>query len=224
MKHRLAILPGDGIGTEVTAAALEVVDATGCRLRSGAIRSRRRAIPAYRRGASRRRARRDPQYRRDPHGRDGSPRRPARGARARDHPAAAVRPRSLRERAAVPGRSERVQRRRRHDRDPREHRGHLRRRGWVPAQGHRARGRDAGFGEHPDGCRAVRALRVRPRPFTRAPPPHARAQDERAHVRRRPLAADVRHRRGRVPRRRDRRTTTSTRRASTSCRTRAATT
>ncbi|MGZ8764383.1 MAG: 3-isopropylmalate dehydrogenase [Acidimicrobiia bacterium] len=29
MKHRLAILPGDGIGTEVTAAALEVVDATG---------------------------------------------------------------------------------------------------------------------------------------------------------------------------------------------------
>ena len=29
MTHRLAILPGDGIGTEVTAAALAVVDATG---------------------------------------------------------------------------------------------------------------------------------------------------------------------------------------------------
>ncbi len=29
MTHRLAILPGDGIGTEVTAAALTVVDATG---------------------------------------------------------------------------------------------------------------------------------------------------------------------------------------------------
>ncbi len=29
MKHRIAILPGDGIGIEVTAAALEVVDATG---------------------------------------------------------------------------------------------------------------------------------------------------------------------------------------------------
>ena len=41
-------------------------------------------------------------------------------------------------------------------------------------------------------------------PVARAEAPHARAQDERAHVRRRPLAADVRRRRGRVPRRRDR--------------------
>ena len=29
MQHRLAILPGDGIGAEVTAEALKVVDATG---------------------------------------------------------------------------------------------------------------------------------------------------------------------------------------------------
>ena len=50
------------------------------------------------------------------------------------------------------------------------------------------------------------------------PPPHARAQDERAHVRRRPLAAHLRRGRGRVPRRGDRATTTSTPRASTSCR------
>ena len=54
--------------------------------------------------------------------------------------------------------------------------------------------------------------------------PHARAQDERAHVRRRPLAAHVRRGRDRVRRRRAPRTTTSTRRASTSCRTRPATT
>ena len=50
--------------------------------------------------------------------------------------------------------------------------------------------------------------------------PHARAQDERAHVRGRPLAAHVRRGRARVRRRRAPRTTTSTPRASTSCRTR----
>ena len=47
--------------------------------------------------------------------------------------------------------------------DPREHRRHLRGRGRVPPQGHAARGRDAGFGEHAHGRRALRPLRVRPR-------------------------------------------------------------
>ena len=48
--------------------------------------------------------------------------------------------------------------------------------------------------------------------------PHAGAQDQRAHLRRRPVAAHVRRGRRRVPRRRPPPTTTSTRRASTSCR------
>ena len=54
--------------------------------------------------------------------------------------------------------------------------------------------------------------------------PHARAQDERAHVRGRSLAAHVRRRRGASSPTSAPRTTTSTPRASTSCRTRAATT
>ena len=44
---------------------------------------------------------------------------------------------------------------------PREHRGHLRRRGRVPAQGHPARDRHAGLGQHPHGRRAVHPLRLR---------------------------------------------------------------
>ena len=47
--------------------------------------------------------------------------------------------------------------------------------------------------------------------------PHAGAQDQRAHLRRRPLAAHVRRGRRRVPRRRPPPTTTSTPPASTSC-------
>ena len=45
--------------------------------------------------------------------------------------------------------------------DPGEHRGHLRRRGRVPAQGHAARGRDPGLGQHPDRRRALRPVRLR---------------------------------------------------------------
>ena len=46
-------------------------------------------------------------------------------------------------------------------RHPREHRGHLRRRGRLPAQGHAARDRHPGLGEHPHGRRALRPLRLR---------------------------------------------------------------
>ena len=56
-----------------------------------------------------------------------------------------------------------AQRRRRLRGRAREHRGHLRRRRRVPAQGHAARGRDPGLGEHPLRRRALRALRVRAR-------------------------------------------------------------
>ena len=48
--------------------------------------------------------------------------------------------------------------------DPREHRGHLRRRGRLPAQGHAARDRHPGLGQHPHGRRALRPLRVRAGP------------------------------------------------------------
>ena len=97
-----------------------------------------------------------------------------------------------------------VQRRRRHARRAREHRGHVRGGGRLPPQGHRARDRHPGFGEHADGRRARGPLRVRARAGARAQAPHAGAQDQRAHVRRRPVAADVRRGRGRVPRRRHR--------------------
>ena len=60
-----------------------------------------------------------------------------------------------------------AQRRRRHARHPREHRGHVRGRGRVPAQGHAARGRDPGLGEHAHGRRALRPLRVRARAVAR---------------------------------------------------------
>ena len=48
-------------------------------------------------------------------------------------------------------------------RRPREHRGHLRRRGRLPAAQHRPRGGHPGLGQHPHGRRAVRALRLRAR-------------------------------------------------------------
>ena len=85
-------------------------------------------------------------------------------------------------------------------RHPREHRGPVRGRGWRAAQGHRARGGHAGLGQHLDGRRARLSLRVR----AGDDPPrarHARAQDQRAHLRRRPVAARVQRGRRRLPRR-----------------------
>ncbi len=223
--HQIGIIGGDGIGPEVVAEAMKCVDATGVAyeavpfdlggaryLRDGVVLPEQEHLDDIRRldavmlGAV------------------GTPEVPPGRDRARAAAHAALRARPLREPAPVRRRPEPLQRRRRHDRRPREHRGHLRGRGRVPAQGHAARGRHAGFGEHAHGRRAVRALRVRARAGARAQAPHARAQDQRAHLRRRPLAAHLRRRRRRVPRRRHRATTTSTPRASTSCRTRVATT
>ena len=116
-----------------------------------------------------------------------------------------------------------AQRRPRLDRRPREHRGHLRGRGRLPAQGHPARDRHAGFGQHPHGVERCARYAFDLAESRRAQAPDARAQDERAHLRRRPVAAHLRHGRRRLPRRRPG-TTTSTPPASTSCRTRAATT
>ena len=82
---------------------------------------------------------------------------------------------------------------------PREHRGPLRGRGRRAAQGHAARGGHAGLGQHPHGRRARHPLRVRAGRSTAPQARHAGAQDQRAHVRRRPVAAGVRRRRRRVP-------------------------
>ena len=66
--------------------------------------------------------------------------------------------------------------------------------------------------------RALRPLRLRAGPSAAPQAPHAGAQDQRAHLRRRPLGAHLRRGGRRVPRRRPPPTTTSTPPASTSCR------
>ena len=218
--HRIAIIGGDGIGPEVMAEALKVVRAAGVDIDTVDFDLGGAPLPA-------------PPARSCPTatleelrgfdaillGAVGTPEVPPGRARAGPAAAAALRARPLHQPAArSDGDGHRLRR------DPREHRGHLRRRGRVPAQGHAPRGRHPGLGEHPHGRRALRALRLRAGPDPAAPAPHARAQDERAHLRRRPLAAHVRHRGRRVPRRRAPPTTTSTPPASTSCRTPGATT
>ena len=100
-------------------------------------------------------------------------------------------------------------------RDPGEHRGHLRRRGRVPAQGHAGRDRHPGLGQHPLRRGALRPLRLRSGPVAAAAPPDPGAQDQCADLLRRPVAAHLRPGGARVPRRDDRPTTTSMPPAST---------
>ena len=87
----------------------------------------------------------------------------------------------------------------------------------LPPQGHRARGGGAGVDQHPARGRADRPLRVRlgdaAAPSQEA---HARAQDERADVRGRPVPAGGRRGGRGVPGGARPTTCTSTRRASTS--------
>src|SRR5581483_1007218 len=81
----------------------------------------------------------------------------------------------------------------------------VQRSGRVPPQGNAARGRGPGVDQHAPGGRADRALWVRARPNARAPPQgHARAQDQRADVRRRSLPAGGGRGSARVPGRRNR--------------------
>ncbi len=129
-------------------------------------------------------------------GRRPGPRRgrPARPGRARDPPADAIRARPVHQPASVPAAAAV-----RPGGDPGEHRGRLCRRGRVPAQGHAARDRDAGIGQHPDGGRTLHPLRVRPGRRLGAPTAPPDPQEERADVRRRPVAADLRRGGGGVP-------------------------
>ena len=133
MAHRVGIIGGDGIGPEVTAEALKVVRAAGVSLDTtdydlggrrylatgevlpDAVLEELRGYDAILLGAV------------------GTPEVPPgvleRGLLLRD----ALRARSLREPASVQGRARTPQRRCRLPRRPREHRGHLRGRGRVPA-------------------------------------------------------------------------------------------
>ena len=97
MTHRIGIIGGDGIGPEVVAEALKVVDAAGVGYEPVAVRPRRRPLPARRRGAARRRPRGDPRARRGAPRRGRDARRAAGRDRARSAPAAAVRARPLRQ-------------------------------------------------------------------------------------------------------------------------------
>ena len=220
MRHRIAVIGGDGIGPEVTAEALKVV-AGGRRRRSTptSSTSAARATCATARSCPTttldelRALRRHPARRR----------RDAGGAAGRDRagPAAedALRARPLRQPAPV-------RRARTHDfvvirentEGPYVGEGGVLRRGTpheVATQG------SVNTRMGVERCvRYAFELASHRAP----PPPDAGAQDQRAHVRRRPLAAHVRRGGGRVPRRSPPPTTTSTRRRSTSSRTRSATT
>ena len=118
-------------------------------------------------------------------------------------------------------------RRRRPDRlrrDPGKHRGHLRWRGWVPAQGappprSPPRGRST-----PGSASSAASASPSSWPESRPPAPDAGAQDQRPDLLRRPVAAHLRPGRAGVSRRRRPPTTTSTRRASTASSRRSATT
>ena len=206
MTYRIGIIGGDGIGPEVVAEAMKCVDAAGVALRGGAVRPRRRALPARRRGAPRRRPRGDPRARR----------RAARRGRARPAVPPGVIERGLllrlrfeldlyvNLRPFVAG-PDALQRRRRHASSIRENtEGTYAGEGGFLRKGTPHEVATQGSVNTRMGVERVRALRVRARPVARAQAPHARAQDQRAHVRRRPLAAHVRRGRRRVPRRRHR--------------------
>ena len=225
MTHRIGIIAGDGIGPEVVAEALKAVDAAGVDYVPVAFDLGGARYLRDRRGAARRRPRRDP----------GHPTRScwARWARPTSRRACSsaasccasastldlyvnLRPFVAGPSALNDGVDMVVVRE--------NTEGTYAGRGRLPPEGHAARGRDPGLGQHPAGRRALRPLRLRPRAdrprrhvtlvhktnvLTFAGDLWQRTFDE--------VAAehdDDRHR----P------TTTSTPRASTSCRTPAATT
>ena len=224
LTHRIGIIGGDGIGPEVVAEALKVVDAAGVELRDRRLRPRRRPLPARRRRAPRR----------GPRGVAGPRRRAssARSARPTCRPGvierglllqAALRARPLREPAARscrPAANDGVDFLvvRENTEGTYAGEGGFLRKGTpheIATQG----SVNTRMGVERCVRYAFDLARSRDRQ-----PPHAGAQDQRAHLRRRPLGADLRRGRRRVPRRRRPPTTTSTPPASTSCRIPAATT
>ncbi len=223
--YKIGVIPGDGIGPEIVGARpWRCCGPPASTSTSVALRPRRRPLPPRRPRARRRRPRR-PSAAATPSSR-------ARSAAHRRHPrspagtiergiilAAPLRPRPVHQPAPV--RRQRASTSSSSGRTPRAP---------TPARaGSSARARPheiATQGSVNTRIGVERCVRyafelAMTRP---APPPHAGAQDQRADLRRRPVAADVRRGGRRVPRRRRPPTTTSTPPASTSSRTRSATT
>ena len=199
---QIAIIPGDGTGPEVTAEAVKVLDAAaracGFTLRDDRLRLRRRPLPAHRRGAARHRAV------------DDLRKFDAILLGAIGHPDVKpgilekgillrlrfeldlyinLRPVKLYPGVETPLKDKGPERHRLRRR-AREHRGPLRRRRRHAEARHARRGRGAGVDQHAQGRRALPALRVRV--HAQAEPPedaHALRQDQRAHLRVRPLGA-----------------------------------
>ena len=227
---KLAVIPGDGIGVEVTEQALRVLDAVHARRREHALRPRRGALAPHRRDAARLGAGRAARARRDPARRG---RRPVRARRACSSAACCcgcASSSTTTSTCARPGCYPGVPTpagRRPGDRlrgGPRGHRGPVRRQRRRAAQGHAARDRDRGQRQHRVRRRAGRPRRLRARAGPAAQAPDPGAQDQRADPRRRPVVPHRRAGGAGVPGRRRSPTSTSTPRRSTWSPTRAATT
>ena len=210
LSYRIGVIAGDGIGPEVVAEARKALSAAGFSYEAvefdlGGARYLRtgEVLPDSA-------ARRAGRPRRHPPRRRRHPRGPPRSAGTGPAAAVALRVRPVRQPAARPPPPRRPHpagrqrsRRHRHGGHPGEHRGGLRRRGRLPAQGDPGRGGHPGFGQHPPGRRALPALRLRPGPHPAPAPPDAVPQDQRDDLRRRPVAAGLHRGGGGLPRRRD---------------------
>ena len=200
MTHRIAVIGGDGIGPEVVAEALKVVACRRRRSRHGRLRPRRRPLPAGRHDPARRGPRGAAGLRRHPARRGRHPGRAARGHRAGPAAEDALRARPVRQPAAVrPARAGH-----RHGRDPREHRGTYAGEGGFLRKGTPHEIATQGSVNTRMGVERCIRYAFDLAAAAGAQAPHPRAQDERADLRRRPLAAHLRRGGGRVPRRRHR--------------------
>ena len=199
---KLAVIPGDGIGPEVTAEALKVLEVAapaGGEVRADPLRPRRRALPRDRRGAARLRAR----------ARSASTTRSCSARSAASPTTRTCRPGilerglllrlrfeldhyvNLRPSRIFPGVDLAAGRpwRGRLRRRPRGHRGSLHRQRRRAPGRHAGRDRHRGLGQHRVRRRAGRPRRLRPRPAPAAQEAHPGPQDQRAGQRRLALVA-----------------------------------
>ena len=216
---KLAVIAGDGIGIEVIAQALRVLNAVHPGRRDDRVRPRGGPLAPHRRGAARLGADRDQGPRRDPARRRRRSVRPVRGARAWPAAAAAVRARPPRQPApgqALPRGDEPLAGDpsidfvviREGTEGPYTGNGGVLRKG-TPHEVATEVSVNTAFGAE----RVIRDAFAAGAAAAQAR--HPGAQEQRAGVRRRSLDAHVRGRRRRIPRRARRPTTTSTRRRST---------
>ena len=190
---RIAVIPGDGIGQEVTAEAVKALDTVADGLRLG--RSTSSSFPGARtttwRRASRSRRtamRRSGEFDAILLGAMGDPRVAGQSARPRHSPRHAIRAGPVRQlpsraaagRSAVSAEGSRP-RRRELRRVPGEHRGSLRRRGRAVQAGHARRDCGAGGDQHLQGRLPHHPPRVRVRPDPR-PAKGVHGRQEQCHA------------------------------------------